>query len=326
MKQQQTFISDYRLVQLSFEPGDSDTADRYPVFLKGGPGAKDLSIFSSIEYAESRIQAGFLAKFLNFPLQDVTSDHHQMLSPGVVDLSFKEAALSRRDDFEVVSVPVKMETVAEVCGNQARITLPTKRFRLISIVQILIPFAILLHFGPDALTFFHRTKTPEYVQIFFVGFAIFLLVVLPVISFAGAILRARRSRTAIIVDDAGITIHERAILRTKTTIIPVEEILDIDFGTIQSAAMSVRELSEQKFASAPSELKIGNRTSCILEHISKYAKSRGIIVKSVRGVFTFGEGLPDEEIHYLHSLLMRALLGALDKNTSKNSASAYDIK
>ena len=35
--------------------------------------------------------------------------------------------------------------------------------------------------------------------------------------------------------------------------------------------------------------------------------SKGITVKCRKGLFTFGAGLPDDEVRYLHALVVRAL-------------------
>jgi hypothetical protein len=38
-------------------------------------------------------------------------------------------------------------------------------------------------------------------------------------------------------------------------------------------------------------------------------KSGGVTVKTTRGLTTFGEGLDDEEVCYLHSIIRRTLRG-----------------
>jgi len=43
--------------------------------------------------------------------------------------------------------------------------------------------------------------------------------------------------------------------------------------------------------------------------LSAFIKGHGIIVKTRKGLTTFGEGLPDEEIRYLHAVIERALAG-----------------
>jgi hypothetical protein len=66
--------SDYNAVRIAFDPGDSDTADRFPVFLTTA-GEKNLTLCTSAEYNQSRQQAAFVATFLGFPLEDATTDH-----------------------------------------------------------------------------------------------------------------------------------------------------------------------------------------------------------------------------------------------------------
>jgi len=39
-------------------------------------------------------------------------------------------------------------------------------------------------------------------------------------------------------------------------------------------------------------------------------RSRGLVVKSRRGLFLFGEGLPGEELRYLLSVVSQALVGS----------------
>ena len=43
--------------------------------------------------------------------------------------------------------------------------------------------------------------------------------------------------------------------------------------------------------------------------LSAFIKGQGIIVKTRKGLTTFGEGLSDDEIRYLHGVIERALAG-----------------
>jgi hypothetical protein len=44
--------------------------------------------------------------------------------------------------------------------------------------------------------------------------------------------------------------------------------------------------------------------------LSRFLKGKGIVVKTRTGLTTFGEGLSDEEIQYLHAIVLRALTGS----------------
>jgi hypothetical protein len=54
----------------------------------------------------------------------------------------------------------------------------------------------------------------------------------------------------------------------------------------------------------------GPNTEWVFGVLSRFLKGKGIVVKTRTGLTTFGEGLSDEEIQYLHAIVMRALTGS----------------
>ncbi|MBN2280736.1 MAG: hypothetical protein JXQ65_09150 [Candidatus Marinimicrobia bacterium] len=71
-------------------PGDSDSADTYTLSLKKSSPGKDLQIYSSGFYAVAREHAIFLSKFLNYYLEDHTTNPVETLQPKNPDYSFTE--------------------------------------------------------------------------------------------------------------------------------------------------------------------------------------------------------------------------------------------
>lgn len=53
----------------------------------------------------------------------------------------------------------------------------------------------------------------------------------------------------------------------------------------------------------------GANTEWVFTVLSRFLKGKGIVVKTRKGMTTFGEGLADDEIQYLHSVVRRALAG-----------------
>jgi hypothetical protein len=53
---------------------------------------------------------------------------------------------------------------------------------------------------------------------------------------------------------------------------------------------------------------IGPRTERILTVLSRFARGRGVTLKTKEGLTSFGQGLSDEEIAYLYSVVKRALI------------------
>jgi hypothetical protein len=73
--------------------------------------------------------------------------------------------------------------------------------------------------------------------------------------------------------------------------------MDVDFST-----------TDMFLTSSPA---VGERTQRVIAALSRFAKGRGITIKTRQGLTTFGEGLADEEIRYLHSIVRRALIGVI---------------
>jgi len=102
-----------------------------------------------------------------------------------------------------------------------------------------------------------------------------------------AVLSMSSHKAVITASAAGILIEKQSIGRTRATMIPVGEILALDYGAVDTGSSAAR----------------GSR---LLAEVKAWA-SKGIIVKSRRGLFTFGEGLSGEELRYLQSIITRAV-------------------
>ena len=104
--------------------------------------------------------------------------------------------------------------------------------------------------------------------------------------------------------------RQHGVWRTKSTLIPAETILALDYSTVDSildsAASSVEE-DARKAGKAVSDFSSRAGGSRLFAAIRKWVPSKGIIVKSRLDLFVFGGGLPGEELRYLQSIIARAL-------------------
>jgi hypothetical protein len=177
----------------------------------------------------------------------------------------------------------------------------------------LIPVVIVLVWLRPFSLFFRETRTPDPVAWAFLGFLIACFVLLPTVIALLGFLRSRRGATLVTVSTEGIVIESRGVWRTHTTAShAASEILDVDFSTTHSATASARQAAREAVGSAGSVSGtpvIGPRTERWLVALSRFAKGRGITVKARGGLTTFGQGLDDEEIRYLHAIVRRALAG-----------------
>jgi hypothetical protein len=293
-------LADYDAVTVRFEAGDSDSADRYPVLLRAKGGGADLALQSATQYGESREAAAVIAKFLRLPLVDAATTHESVLAAELADAPFPEQppGADLRGD---APRPLRMQSQVQESSRTLEIILPGPGFQWRKVVGPAISVGVLSYLSPQLLRFFRQTHTPEAVQTATLGFAVFLFVVIPLVGIINAARLASRGRTLVTASPEGIVIEERGAWRASSNRLPAAEILGLDYGTAEDAFTSARQSAEQRLLArrgvAPRWLAVTRRL----------VASKGITVKSRKGLFTFGAGLPDDEVRYLHALVVRAL-------------------
>jgi hypothetical protein len=306
-------IDDFTAVVLEFEKGDSDTADKFPVTLKARAGA-NYRLCSPTEFADARACATSVAELLRLDFEDATTDHPVRVSPGQVDVPLQQRLRMEGRDGTAPERPADARSEIHGATNALRITIPTPRSHPIAFVLTLIPVVMSAIFVSPLIRFFRQTRTPDPVAWAFLGFIILFFGVLPAITALNGYLRARRGGTIVTVSPAGIGIQERGAWKTgRMNSMAAADILDIDFSTTHSVAQSARLAAEQRARelsarSVSSSTTIGPRTERMLTALSRLAQGQGITIKTRQGLTTFGQGLEDEEIRYIHSLVRDALI------------------
>ncbi len=313
MRSEEQSLHRYASIGIRFEAGDSDSSDRYPVVLKAVGDQAYLTIYSPTEYGQAFKCAAYLAEFLNFPLFDATTEHESVFEAEGLNDSYQERLRSRGEADEHAPQPALLRSHVDRSGGKTRIVIPGPDFRKSALLGLFIPAAIFCYVVPHLLDFFHRTHTPEVVQMFFVGFLILLFGIPPILGVLRSFLLARKGCTTVIASMEGIEIEERLILKTAKTWIPADEILDLDYTT-SSGVMSASTSSARRLSRRSSESEWQSRADSVSESwwfksLKRMAKSKGVIVKARGGMFTFAAGLPDEEVCYLHSVVKSALSG-----------------
>ena len=303
-------IDDLTAVALEFQKGDSDSADTFRVSLKARTG-RHIQLCSSTQFADSRACAISVAEMLRIDFEDATTDHSIRLAVGQMDLPLQQRLHMEGRPSGSPERPMNARSEVHRERDALRITIPTPRSHAIAYVLTLIPVAIAGAFASSMHEFFRQTRTPDPVAWAFLGFFLLLFGVLPAITALNGFLRTRRGGTIVTVSPSGIGIQERGAWTTgRTNPIPVADILDIDFSTSESAAHSAQRVAEQRARdlNAARSTPIGPRTERMLKSLSRFAQADGITIKTRQGFTTFGQGLADEEIRYLHALIRQALV------------------
>ncbi|MEI7832192.1 MAG: hypothetical protein WCJ56_03205 [bacterium] len=283
MKWEQRALQEFSAVVIRHNPGDSDSAETFPVVLLG---ATEMQLCSSTQFGESYQDAEMLATFLGLPLQDATTSHITAVIPA-------QAAAPQQSSLDDTAFPQppQLRSRIENIGGKIRITIPNPGISPvlpIGLVAFLGTWAVFL---PPLLRFFNHTHTPPLVQMVFVSFFGFLFGLLPLLGFLGSILTAVRGFTRVTAAATGIVIEVQGAWRRNTLQIPATDILDLDYGTRENeiSSATVQTSTGQSYA-APS-------------WATQWIRSAGITIKAKSGLHTFGAGLPDDEVRFLYSLV-----------------------
>ena len=109
----------------------------------------------------------------------------------------------------------------------------------------------------------------------------------------------------------GVRIRERGAWTTTTTAsLDASDILDIDYASREATLASAKRAVEQQvLQSYPSHAETASpRVERWVHRLTRFVKNKGLTIKTRKGRTTFGQGLDDDEIRYLHSVLRRALV------------------
>ena len=305
-------LGEYSTVTLAFVRGDSDTADKYPIGLKGNTVAP-LPLCSPTQFAEARQCAAAVARHLGLDIEDTSTDHPLRVTASEADATLQDRLRSAASTTASIVRPSLMKSNVTDEAGGVRIAIPMPPVHPLAIIAGLFPsvvaMAMLSWLG---LFSSHRPLMPiewVFVTLLFLGFG-----VLPLVSVITRWLRSRVGHAIVTVSSQELRVQERGIFRTRTaTAINAAEILDVDYSTKESMMISARRNAEAETATMrkipTSTASAGPGTEWAFGVLSHFLKGKGIIVKTRTGLTTFGEGLADDEIRYLHAIVRRALAG-----------------
>lgn len=303
-------LAGYTAIRLGFVEGDSDTSDRFPVALTGSTGA-DLVLWNATVYEQARACAGALGELLHLDIEDATTDHAVRLPAGQIDLPLRERWRTESGLFGDVSRPRDARSQVTRAGDTVTIEIPLPPTHWLWLAAGLIPLTILAVIIPAFARFFRQSQTPDAVGWIFLGFLTLFFGILPTLTALNAVLRSRRGATIVEISKQVVRIRQRGAWTTTTTAsLDVSDILDVDYTSRESAIASATRATEQKIMqSYPDHAETaGPRVERLVAALTRFVKNKGLTIKTRKGLTTVGQGLDDEEIRYLHSLIRRALI------------------
>jgi hypothetical protein len=113
------------------------------------------------------------------------------------------------------------------------------------------------------------------------------------------------------ISKLAVRIRQRGAWTTRTTTtLDASDILDVDYTSRESAIASATRATEQQIMqSYPDHAEAARpRVERVVASLTRFVTNKGLTIKTRKGLTTVGQGLDDEEIRYLHSVIRRALI------------------
>lgn len=286
-------LDNYRTILLKFIRGDSDTADSYQVSL-ATPTGGELDLISNTDYAAALAQAELLMGFLNLPLEDSSTDHTQIVKQGIRNIIETPGSEAPADN---TTIPEKLLSTISAFQDGIRIGVPGPAFRPFSLLGLLFPLVLLIVFGQRFVYFLTHSNTPVGVQYTFFAFFGFMFVLIPLSGVLNRYLASKRVMATLTVNAEGITLAGKGYRGKKGIKLGRDRIIALDFGTADM------HLNKQATVTPPTGNTPTVEIPAWVYKLQRFIPSRGVIIKSKDGLFTFGAGLPAEEVKYIYSLV-----------------------
>jgi hypothetical protein len=276
-------------------------------------------LHSAGAYQDAVNEGRLFSSFLRVPLEDSSSEHSIKLKPGDTR-QVLESRLSEPAPQSPQPAAMASQVIHRV--NRLEIVISKKHNILVIVIPAVVVITFALVFGPPVVEFFKETQTPNYVQYIFLGF-FGMIIAINLIGLPFKLRRAKTTGTSLAIDGISLIIEDRNLSRVKRTVVPLSEVLDVDFFT----ADGVFKVSTQEALQAQARRPVAT-TFPYEDHSRKWwykflksvVKSQGIVIKSKSGMYFFGSGLSDEEVKYLYSLIRNVIITNLKKELTSSDS------
>jgi hypothetical protein len=296
----QRSLVEFNAVLIDFRRGDSESPDCYPVRLRAING-KNFTISSLTDFGQARQQAEFFARLLRFPLADATTEHEIVLTPEQVSASLQERSSSAVGPAEQLATPPVMRSRISELGRETIITIPKRMSRTAGAAAGLVAGLMLLIVAPVLWRLMSPGDSPSGPRLIVFAFLILFFGILPLVASATAF-GLIRHQVVVTASPAGLVIERQGMSRVRSETIPVSEILDVDYSTMQGILGAQRAAQRASQPGAP-----GQNVPRAVVALGSLVPNKGIIVKTRRALISFGEGLSSDELRYLARVLKRSL-------------------
>ena len=274
MKHRYVKIDDVSSITITREirKSDKSTYTVYPVRAEGTGEA--LKIKEPRDYNQARAEAERIAKVIQKPIHDKSSGKTVVREPHELDVSVRDRIQQSGEKIEIPPAPVSQKSKFNYKPNgDLEVEIPPPGFQAIHLMLLagamIMPVFVLAMFGR---MFFDEDMDPMG-KLFFGGFIGIFFVLGPLLTIGGMAVKHALTREFLEVSGTELRLKRKGPLGSKTTIIPVHELEELEIC----------------WPNASSRNRLGHQES--------------IVARSDRTSVQFGGPLEHEELNWLHSTI-----------------------
>ena len=316
----------YRMVRIDRETKRSknSTYTVYPVRLEAGVGAETVTLEEPLKYEEARVLAEEMARFLGLALADGTSGAEVVREAARLDESLKEQAKRTKETVYVPSAPPGMKSRIREEAQSVIVEIPSPGFGRAHYAKAAVPVFFILVVLYFFLLPLMTLPMPPPLRLFFVLFIGMFLILLPLLTTLRSIRAETQKSFRITATPALLRVEVSAPRGSTVTDIPAAEVEEVVFRERQSLSMTpmpgggavleesamLRDDMRKKVERADGKpVTVGPKTVWLIRTLTRLTPPPAITVRSDKATVTFGEGLSEEELRYIHGLIRKMLAG-----------------
>lgn len=291
--------------------GDKTTTIVYPVRLEGEGDVKPIHIGEPLDYQAARKNAEDLSKFLDRQLVDTSSGKRVVREADALDESIRERTIRTGDITFMPNAPPDMKTRVREEGDSIILELPPRglnaghyfQMAFVLAFVVIITFKILIPWTSDESGF---------PRDLFMGFIGIFFIMVPLLSVLIHVFSEARKWERVVADPEFLRVEQYGLRKKKVTRIPAQEIEELSmpeaFNLQKFNASADNKMKEMGSTGVP-RMPDGRAVPGFLQTLARVGKTTGITARSDDATVAFGKGLPEDEIKYIHAVIMRKLAG-----------------
>ena len=259
---------------------DGESHRRFDVALRFH-GGSSVFLWRLIDYSEARRRATTLADYLHLALEDGATDPPFVRRAGAIDRPFKvHASFAGLADPAAIRPPTsRIDVIRHPHDVAIRIARHPLGSEAIAGMAFLILLCALSAWTWSAVpAFLRQPRMSDPLEWVFPGLLVIVVGIWFPVTLVRRFIRAHRVSTHVLVSGRGIEVHERGLWRSR-------RVATVNADSVLDVGCDVTDAAKQD------------------------ETSRGLIIRTPRGVTSFAADLDDQDLRYLCALVRRALAG-----------------